>query len=106
MRSAECGISRRVRSQPEVSNSTDSFRTPHSAFRTLGIPFSAMSYQTLLFEIKDVVALITINRPDKLNALNDKVMAELVDSAERIATEDEIKCAIITGADTKTFVAW
>src|SRR5437667_139290 len=76
MRSAECGVSRRVRSQPEGSNSTDSFRTPHSAFRTLGIPFSAMSYETLLFEIKDGVALITINRPDKLNALHDQVMAK------------------------------
>src|SRR2546426_5063262 len=105
MRSAECGISRRVRSQPEVSNSTDSFRTPHSAFRTLGIPFSAMSYQTLLFEIRDGVALVTINRPDKLNALNDQVMAELGNAAERIATEDAIKGAIITGAGPKAFVA-
>src|SRR5437667_6594456 len=105
MRSAECGVSRRVRSQPEGSNSTDSFRTPHSAFRTLGIPFSAMSYQILLFEIREGVALVTINRPDKLNALNDQVMAELGDAAERIATEDAIKGAIITGAGPKAFVA-
>src|SRR6266566_2872796 len=57
-----------------------------------------MTYQTLLFEIKDGVAYVTINRPDKLNALNDQVMAELGDAAARIATEEAIKGAILTGA--------
>src|SRR2546426_7767927 len=64
-----------------------------------------MEYQTLLFEIKDGVALITINRPDKLNALNDQVMAELADVAERLATDDDIRGAILTGAGPKAFVA-
>ena len=64
-----------------------------------------MSYQTLLFEIKDGVALITINRPDKLNALNDQVVDELADAAERVATEDAIKGAILSGAGQKAFVA-
>src|SRR2546422_2837654 len=64
-----------------------------------------MSYQTLLFEIKDGIAFVTINRPDKLNALNDQVMVELGQAAERIATESEIKGAILTGAGPKSFVA-
>ena len=64
-----------------------------------------MSYQTLLFEIKDGIAFVTINRPDKLNALNDQVMKELADAAERIATEAEIKGAILTGSGPKSFVA-
>jgi enoyl-CoA hydratase len=64
-----------------------------------------MSYETLLFEIRDGIAFITINRPDKLNALNDQVMLELGDAAERIATEPEIKGAIVTGAGPKAFVA-
>src|SRR5256712_12471974 len=64
-----------------------------------------MRYQPLLFEIRDGVALVTINRPDKLNALNDQVVAELGNAAERIATEDAIKGAIITGAGPKAFVA-
>jgi enoyl-CoA hydratase len=64
-----------------------------------------MSYETLLFEIRDGIAFVTINRPDKLNALNDDVMAELGDAAERIATEDAIRGAILTGAGTKAFVA-
>lgn len=64
-----------------------------------------MTYQTLIFEIRDGVAFVTVNRPDKLNALNDQVMLELADAAERIATETEIKGAILTGAGPKSFVA-
>lgn len=64
-----------------------------------------MKYETLLFEITNGVALITINRPDKLNALNDQVVDELGHAAGRIATEDTIKGAILTGAGPKAFVA-
>ena len=64
-----------------------------------------MSYQTLLFEIRDGIAWVTVNRPDKLNALNDQVMLDLGNAAERIATEPEIKGAILTGAGPKSFVA-
>ena len=64
-----------------------------------------MTYQTLLFEIRDGIAFVTINRPDKLNALNDQVMLELADAADRIATESTIKGAILTGSGPKSFVA-
>src|SRR5437879_1642100 len=64
-----------------------------------------MSYETLLFAVRDAIATITINRPDKLNALNDQVVDELAHAAERIASEDAIKGAILTGAGTKAFVA-
>ena len=64
-----------------------------------------MTYQTLLFEIKDGIAFVTINRPDKLNALNDQVMLELSSAVDRITTEAEIKGAILTGAGPKSFVA-
>ena len=64
-----------------------------------------MNYQTLLFELKDGIAFITVNRPDKLNALNDQVMLELGQVAERLATEPEIRGAILTGAGPKAFVA-
>ena len=63
-----------------------------------------MSYETIRFELRDAIAFITINRPDKLNALNDQVVDELAQAAERVATEDEIKGAILTGAG-KAFVA-
>src|SRR5207253_2501483 len=61
--------------------------------------------QTLLFELRDGIALITINRPDKLNALNDQVVDELADAAERVASEPAIRGAILTGAGQKAFVA-
>ncbi len=64
-----------------------------------------MNYQTLLFEVRDGIAVLTINRPDKLNALNDQVMLELGKAAESIATEPEIRGAILTGAGPKSFVA-
>jgi enoyl-CoA hydratase len=64
-----------------------------------------MTYQALVFEVRDGVAWITINRPDKLNALNDQVVAELADAAERVALEAAIQGAILTGAGPKAFVA-
>src|SRR5689334_14919912 len=64
-----------------------------------------MTYQTLLLDIRDGVAFVTVNRPDKLNALNDQVMAELSDAVERITTAPEVRGAIITGAGPKAFIA-
>src|SRR5437660_12414746 len=64
-----------------------------------------MSYKTLLLEITGGVALITINRPDKLNALNDQVVDELAHAAGRVATEQAIGGAILTGSGAKAFVA-
>jgi enoyl-CoA hydratase len=64
-----------------------------------------MTYQTLLFEVRDGVAFVIINRPDKLNALNDQVVNELADAAERVADDAAIKGALLTGAGQKAFVA-
>ena len=64
-----------------------------------------MSYTTLLFDLADGIATITINRPDKLNALNATVIAELDDAAARVAREPDIRAALLTGAGTKAFVA-
>ena len=64
-----------------------------------------MAYHTLQFEIRDGIAFITLNRPEKLNALNDRVVEELSDAAGRIAAEEEIRGAILTGAGQKAFAA-
>jgi enoyl-CoA hydratase len=60
---------------------------------------------TLLFELTDGVARVTVNRPDKLNALNAIVIAELGDAVTRIETDSAVRGVIVTGAGTKAFVA-
>jgi enoyl-CoA hydratase len=60
---------------------------------------------TLLFDLTDGIARLTINRPDKLNALNAIVVAELGDAVTRIETDTAVHGVIITGAGTKAFVA-
>ncbi|MSR06026.1 MAG: enoyl-CoA hydratase [Gemmatimonadetes bacterium] len=64
-----------------------------------------MSYQNLLFQVRDRMAVVTINRPDKLNALNNAVVEDLGRAAEEIATRDDVGGAIITGAGPKAFIA-
>lgn len=60
---------------------------------------------TLLFELTDGIARITVNRPDKLNALNAIVIAELGDAVTRIETDSAVHGALVTGAGNKAFVA-
>ena len=62
-------------------------------------------YSTLLFDLADGIARITINRPDKLTALNATVIGELAQAAERVETDAEVRGVILTGAGNKAFVA-
>src|SRR5260221_7890866 len=64
-----------------------------------------MSYQTILVEHRDTIATVTINRPDKLNALNDLVVAELLQAAVALKADSAIRGVILTGAGPKAFVA-
>lgn len=62
-------------------------------------------FQTLLTTVEDKILVITINRPDKMNALNKEVINELDAAVDDVYHNSEIKSAIITGAGTKAFVA-
>jgi enoyl-CoA hydratase len=65
-----------------------------------------MSYANILFERSDNgIAILTINRPQKLNALNFASIAELDDTFRNVAESSEIKGLIITGAGEKAFAA-
>jgi len=65
-----------------------------------------MSFNHILFEVDAAgIALVTVNRPEKLNALSAAVIADLGQAFERIAGEREIRAAILTGAGEKAFVA-
>jgi enoyl-CoA hydratase len=58
-----------------------------------------------LFDVRDGIAFVTINRPDKLNALNDQVVEDLRDATDRIVTDAAIRGVLITGAGPKAFIA-
>lgn len=64
-----------------------------------------MEYKNLLFERKNHVGILTINRPDKLNALNNQTLDELQDCLLNVQNDENIFVLIITGAGEKAFVA-
>jgi enoyl-CoA hydratase len=61
--------------------------------------------QNILIEKRDRIALITINRPDKLNALNIKTRQELAEALDELRADDAVRVVVITGAGEKSFVA-
>ncbi len=64
------------------------------------------TFETLLFEVDEQgICTITINRPEKLNALNNQVFLDLDAAIARVETDSKIKVLIITGAGEKAFVA-
>lgn len=63
-----------------------------------------MAFETIIVEVEDHVALIKLNRPDALNALNDQVLRELVKALEDAQKNDKVRCIILTGSD-KAFAA-
>src|SRR6476659_2354483 len=63
------------------------------------------SYETLLLERRDRVAIITINRPDKRNALNIKTREEGAALLDQLRDDDSVGVVVFTGAGDKAFVA-
>jgi len=63
-----------------------------------------MAYETLIVDINDHVALIRLNRPDAMNALNTKLLAELADAMKAADANDKVRCMVLTGSD-KAFAA-
>lgn len=64
-----------------------------------------MEYQQILAELKNGILYITINRPQKLNALNKEVLTELAHAVASAQTDKEIRAILLTGAGEKAFVA-
>ena len=62
-------------------------------------------YSTILTNLENGIFTITINRPDKLNALNASVFTDLDKAVDEINNNPEIRSAIITGAGPKAFIA-
>jgi enoyl-CoA hydratase len=64
-----------------------------------------MTYETILVEQKDAVTLITLNRPQALNALNSAVLEELIHAYAAYEADPSQRCAVLTGAGEKAFAA-
>jgi len=64
-----------------------------------------MTYSNILFEQKGAIATITINRPDKLNALNAQTLDELENAMQRVYDDASVGGVLITGSGGKAFVA-
>ncbi|PZO67135.1 MAG: enoyl-CoA hydratase [Paracoccus denitrificans] len=63
-----------------------------------------MGYQTIIVEITDRVALVRLNRPDALNALNAQLLTELSEAISKLDADDKVHCIVMTGSE-KVFAA-
>jgi enoyl-CoA hydratase len=64
-----------------------------------------MAYQNILSERVDRVAIVTLNRPEKLNAMSYELAAELDEELGRIERDDELRVVVLTGAGPRAFSA-
>ncbi len=64
-----------------------------------------MPYETLLLDQGDRVAILTVNRPEKRNALNAQVRSELIAVLDELRRSDDVRVVVLTGAGEKAFVA-
>ena len=63
-----------------------------------------MAYETIIIDIQDHISVITLNRPDALNALNDQLLEELGDALGDAQENDKVRCIVLTGSE-KAFAA-
>jgi len=74
--------------------------------RPFKTPLFHMPWNCLQFNVDDAgIATVTINRPDKLNALNSQTVSELAEAFAQVEADDAIRALILTGAGEKAFVA-
>ncbi len=64
-----------------------------------------MSHENVLTENRDGVLWLTVNRPEKLNALNRATLGEIADVIESVGDDDEVWAVVVTGSGEKAFVA-
>jgi enoyl-CoA hydratase len=69
------------------------------------MPDALLEQPQVLVEREDPIAIVTINRPDKLNALNWGLVARMADHLEELDADSNIRCIVLTGAGDKAFAA-
>ena len=63
------------------------------------------NYQSILVDRDERIAIVTLNRPKELNAINFQLVSELANALEELDHDEEIRCMVITGAGEKAFAA-
>lgn len=64
-----------------------------------------MTSQTIRYELSEGVAILTLDRPDVLNAMNNPMRAELLEVFSRLRTDEDVRVVIVTGAGERAFCA-
>ncbi len=64
-----------------------------------------MAYETLTYDVRDAVAWITFNRPERFNAMSPLLVRELCDVATRCSSDKAVRAAVLTGAGDQAFCA-
>jgi enoyl-CoA hydratase len=64
-----------------------------------------MTYSCITVEVKGAVGVLTLSRPEALNALNAKLLSELTQALDAFAADDAVRCVVVTGSGTKAFAA-
>jgi enoyl-CoA hydratase/carnithine racemase len=64
-----------------------------------------MNYEHILLDVEDGIGIVTLNRPDSLNAMNRGLSGELHDAVKKLDADDAVGCIVITGAGTRAFSA-
>src|SRR5919109_1171093 len=64
---------------------------------------SQMSYETLLYEVSEGVATVTLNQPDTRNALSNELLGELIEAFQAARDDGEVRCVVLTSSHDKVF---
>src|SRR5919202_962067 len=62
-----------------------------------------MSYETLLYEVRNHIAYVTLNRPEVMNAISFQMTREIIDVSERVSADPAVRVVIVTGAGERAF---
>jgi 1,4-dihydroxy-2-naphthoyl-CoA synthase len=65
--------------------------------------WSIMSYQAIVYDVRNHIGYVTLNRPQVLNAVNQQMRREIIDVCARMRADSEVRACIFTGAGERAF---
>src|SRR6266436_4185338 len=74
------------------------WRLASNGIRNHAAETEQMAYETIIYEVAENIATITLNRPEKLNAFTTTMMTEMIDAFDKTDADDNVRAVIVTGA--------